>query len=41
MKAMDRVSTRSTDLIFVTVEFLDSANKPLPVPQSVRAPKLA
>ena len=40
-KVHDLENIGDTDLIFVTVEFLDSANKPLAVPQSVRIPKVA
>ena len=36
-KVHDLENIGDTELIFVTVEFLDSANKPLAVPQSVRA----
>jgi mannose-6-phosphate isomerase-like protein (cupin superfamily) len=36
-KVHDLENTGDTELIFTTVEFLDSANKPLPVPDSVRA----
>jgi len=35
-KVHDLENTGDTELIFTTVEFLDSANKPLPVPDSVR-----
>jgi quercetin dioxygenase-like cupin family protein len=35
-KVHDLENIGDTDLIFVTVEFLDSANKPLPVPQARR-----
>ena len=34
-KVHDLENIGDTDLIFVTVEFLDSPNKPLPVPKSV------
>lgn len=36
-KVHDLENIGDTDLIFTTVEFLDSANDPLPVPDSVRA----
>lgn len=36
-KVHDLENIGDTDLVFMTVEFLDSANKPLPIPQSVRA----
>jgi len=36
-KVHDLENIGDTDLIFVTVEFLDSANKPMPLPQTVRA----
>lgn len=35
-KIHDLVNVGSTDLVFTTVEFLDSANPPLSLPQSVR-----
>jgi mannose-6-phosphate isomerase-like protein (cupin superfamily) len=35
-KVHDLVNTGSTDLIFTTVEFLDSTNAPLPVPDGIR-----
>jgi hypothetical protein len=35
-KVHDLENTGDTELIFTTVEFLDSANQPLPVPDSVR-----
>lgn len=35
-KVHDLENIGDTTLIFVTVEFLNSANKPMPVPQSVR-----
>jgi beta-alanine degradation protein BauB len=35
-KVHDLANIGDTDLNFMTVEFLDSANKPLPVPDSVR-----
>lgn len=35
-KVHDLENIGDTDLTFVTVEFLDSANAPLPVPQAVR-----
>lgn len=35
-KVHDLENIGDTDLTFVTVEFLDSPNKPLPVPRSVR-----
>jgi quercetin dioxygenase-like cupin family protein len=35
-KVHDLENTGDTEMIFTTVEFLDSANKPLPVPDSVR-----
>ena len=35
-KVHDLENIGNTELIFTTVEFLDSANKPLPVPDSVR-----
>jgi beta-alanine degradation protein BauB len=35
-KVHDLENTGETELIFTTVEFLDSANAPLPVPDSVR-----
>jgi quercetin dioxygenase-like cupin family protein len=35
-KVHDLANIGDTELIFTTVEFLDSANKPLPVPDSVR-----
>jgi len=35
-KVHDLENIGSTDLNFITVEFLDSANAPLPVPDSVR-----
>jgi hypothetical protein len=35
-KVHDLENIGDTDLIFTTVEFLDSANKPLPIPESVR-----
>jgi quercetin dioxygenase-like cupin family protein len=35
-KVHDLENIGDTDLIFTTVEFLDSANKPLPVPDRVR-----
>jgi hypothetical protein len=36
-KVHDLENIGDTELIFTTVEFLDSANKPLPIPQAVRA----
>lgn len=36
-KVHDLENIGDTDLTFVTVEFLQSANKPLPIPQPVRA----
>jgi quercetin dioxygenase-like cupin family protein len=36
-KVHDLENIGDTDLIFVTVEFLNSANKPLAIPQAVRA----
>ena len=35
-KVHDLANIGDADLNFITVEFLDSANKPLPVPDSVR-----
>ncbi len=35
-KVHDLENIGDTDLTFVTVEFLDSANEPLPIPQAVR-----
>ena len=35
-KVHDLANIGDSDLNFITVEFLDSANKPLPVPDSVR-----
>jgi hypothetical protein len=35
-KIHDLENTGETELVFTTVEFLDSANEPLPVPDSVR-----
>ena len=35
-KVHDLENIGDTDLVFCTVEFLDSANKPLPVPDKVR-----
>jgi len=35
-KVHDLENIGDTDLTFVTVEFLDSANRPLPIPESVR-----
>ena len=35
-KVHDLANIGDADLNFMTVEFLDSANKPLPVPDSVR-----
>lgn len=35
-KVHDLENIGDTDLIFVTVEFLDSPNRPLPLPQAVR-----
>jgi hypothetical protein len=35
-KVHDLENTGEGELIFCTVEFLDSANKPLPIPDSVR-----
>lgn len=37
-KVHDLENTGDTELVFTTVEFLDSANTPLEVPQSVRMP---
>ena len=37
-KIHDLENIGSTELIFTTVEFLDSANDPLPLPESVRRP---
>jgi len=39
-KVHDLENIGDTDLIFVTVEFLQSANKPLPIPQAVRASQM-
>ena len=36
-KVHDLQNIGDTDLTFVTVEFLDSANKPLAIPQAIRA----
>jgi hypothetical protein len=36
-KVHDLENIGDTELIFATVEFLDSANKPLPIPDKVRA----
>jgi beta-alanine degradation protein BauB len=36
-KMHDLENTGDSDLVFTTVEFLDSANAPLPVPAAVRA----
>jgi hypothetical protein len=36
-KIHDLQNIGDTDLIFTTVEFLDSANEPLPVPDDIRA----
>jgi hypothetical protein len=36
-KVHDLENVGSADLIFSTIEFLDSANKPLAVPQAMRA----
>ncbi len=36
-KVHDLENVGDKDMIFMTVEFLDSANKPLPIPESVRA----
>ena len=35
-KVHDLANIGDSDLNFITVEFLDSANKPLPVPDTVR-----
>ena len=35
-KVHDLENIGEKDLVFMTVEFLNSANKPLPLPQSVR-----
>jgi hypothetical protein len=35
-KVHDLENIGHTDLNFITVEFLDSANKPLPIPDQVR-----
>lgn len=35
-KVHDLENIGDTDMVFMTVEFLDSANKPLPLPESVR-----
>ncbi len=35
-KVDDLENTGATDLVFTTVEFLDSADAPLPIPDSVR-----
>jgi beta-alanine degradation protein BauB len=35
-KVHDLTNLGDTDMIFNTIEFLDSANKPLPIPDSVR-----
>jgi quercetin dioxygenase-like cupin family protein len=40
-KVHDLENIGDTDLIFVTVEFLESANKPLVVPQSTRTQMVA
>ena len=37
-KMHDLENTGDCELVFTTVEFLDSANAPLPVPATVRAP---
>jgi len=36
-KVHDLENIGDNELIFITVEFLDSANKPLPIPDTVRA----
>ena len=36
-KVHDLENIGDSELIFTTVEFLDSANKPLPIPDTVRA----
>lgn len=36
-KVHDLENIGDSDLVFMTVEFLDSANAPLPIPQAVRA----
>jgi quercetin dioxygenase-like cupin family protein len=36
-KVHDLENIGDTDLVFVTVEFLESPNKPMPIPQAVRA----
>ena len=36
-KVHDLENIGDADMVFMTVEFLNSANKPLPVPESVRA----
>jgi quercetin dioxygenase-like cupin family protein len=36
-KVHDLENIGDSELIFITVEFLDSANKPLPIPDTVRA----
>ena len=33
----DLINAGNADIVFTTVEFLDSANQPLPLPDSVRA----
>ena len=33
----DLENTGTADIVFTTVEFLDSANEPLPLPGTVRA----
>ena len=33
----DLVNAGTADIVFTTVEFLDSANEPLPLPDGVRA----
>jgi beta-alanine degradation protein BauB len=36
-KVHDLENIGHSDLVFTTVEFLDSANEPLPLPEAVRA----
>jgi quercetin dioxygenase-like cupin family protein len=40
-KIHDLENLGDTELVFTTVEFLDSANKPLPVPDSIRSTSIA
>jgi hypothetical protein len=35
-KVHDLENLGDTEMVFMTVEFLDSANKPLPIPEQVR-----